>query len=273
MVPQTRAIAIALAVAAIAAPRHAAAQKADSAVFRGRVLRTGDLAPLSGAEVSLPGLDRHTTTDSAGAFRLSGLPVGRQIAEVREVGYTLRQDTISLFDDFEAVRTYLLDRQPTRLDTVHTVAGGEQYISPMLRAFQQRLRSHSGGYFISDSTFRRKENETLANLVEARIPGVSWSYVNAKRVLVSTRKSCRGLALMHPCSTKQDCYVAIYVDGTLYYDAKMADQGVMPPDMEKDFNVETLAGAEYYPGGASAPEELHADDDGCGSLWLWTREK
>jgi hypothetical protein len=38
--------------------------------------------------------------------------------------------------------------------------------------------------------------------------------------------------------------------------------------------VTDLAGIEYYAGGASMPIDMHsATDEGCGSLWLWTREK
>ncbi len=262
----------ALAAAVAASGEAANAQRADSAVFRGRVLRAPDLAPLPGADVSLPVLHLHATTDSAGTFRFAKLPVGVQVAEVRLVGFVMRRDTITLTAGWESVRTYALEARPTPLDTVRTVAPGQANLSPALRAFEQRLRAHQGGYFISDSEFRRNENETLANLVIAHMPGVAWSYIHSHRVLVSSRKPCRGLALGHACSTKQDCYVAVYVDGTLYFNAKMADENVDPPDMEKDFDTGNLAGAEYYPGGASAPVQMHTDDDGCGSLWLWTRE-
>lgn len=267
----------AAAGATLAVPRASAlGQRPDSAVFRGRVLRATDLAPIPGAHVLLPALNLDTTTDSTGTFRFTLLPVGTQIAQVRKLGYTMRQDTITLTVGFESVRTYALEAKTPVLDTVRASARKQeqrQYISPLLQAFVKREQAHAGGYFISDSTFRKNENATLANLVVSHMPGVSWSYMGAKRVLVSTRKSCRGLALLHPCSTKQDCFVAIYVDGVLYYNAKMAENGVLPPDMEKQFNVGTLAGAEYYPGGASMPIDMHPDDDGCGSLWLWTRER
>ena len=71
----------------------------------------------------------------------------------------------------------------------------------------------------------------------------------------------------------QDCYVAIYVDGTLYYRAQMADDGIPPPDLSHAFNVSDFTGAEFYAGGAAVPAGMHSDDDGCGSLWLWTRER
>ena len=267
-----------LAAAAIAAlpglPAVSAAQQPpDSAVFRGRVLRRSDLAPIVGAEVAIPALDRHATTDSAGAFRLTGLPAGTQVARVRMVGYAMREDTVALAAGFEAVRTYALEPQAVKLDTVRTAAG-PRYRSPMLREFEQRMRSHAGGYFIDGSVFRQHESGTLAGLIASRIPGVTFS--NGKgamgRVLVSTRKPCRGLAL-RSCGSTPDCFVAIYVDGTLYFNSRMAADGVQPPDLEHDLNPANFAAAEFYAGGASAPIGMHVDDDGCGSLWLWTRER
>ena len=59
----------------------------------------------------------------------------------------------------------------------------------------------------------------------------------------------------------------------MYYTAKMADQGIAPPDISHAFNIPNLAGAEFYADGAASPTGMHSSDDGCGSLWLWTRER
>jgi len=72
-----------------------------------------------------------------------------------------------------------------------------------------------------------------------------------------------------------DCFVAIYVDGNLLVNAKLAQEMPTPewPDVNSLVPVNTLSGAEYYTSAATAPVSMHTDDDGCGSLWLWTREK
>jgi hypothetical protein len=143
-----------------------------------------------------------------------------------------------------------------------------------LQAFEERRLSGQGGRFISDSVFRRNENTTMGNLVASHVPGVSLVPRNFGMMLVSTRKACKGLALIHSkaCSEGiQDCYVAVYLDGVLYYSATMG--GAAPPDLAKVFNPSDFAGAEYYADGASAPAGMHSSDDGCGSLWLWTRER
>ena len=126
--------------------------------------------------------------------------------------------------------------------------------------------SRQGGHFISDSILRANENNTLLNLITSRIPGVS----RVARPLVSTRKPCRGLAFR--VCTHQDCFASIYVDGVLQYRAQMAENGAQPPDLTA-IDVHNLAGLEFYADGASAPAGMHSHDDGCGSLWIWTREK
>jgi hypothetical protein len=252
--------------------------RADSgAVFRGRVVQAVSGAPIAGADVWIISLEARGATDSAGAFLFRGLRAGLQLVEIRRVGYVVLHDTLRLASDHENVRTYALSAQSTTLDTVKTVAAARKYLSPRLQAFEERRLSGQGGHFLSDSVFRRNENTTLGNLVESRVPGLT---LLRGTTLVSTRKQCRGLVILGPrkpssCRSggAQDCYVAIYVDGTLYYRAEMADQGIPPPDFSRAFDVSNFAGAEFYADGAAAPASMHSDDDGCGSLWLWTRER
>ena len=268
------------------APRSLPAQQrigavgalADSGtVLRGHVVQSGTGAPIAGADVWVISLEQHRATDSAGAFLFRGLQSGLQLVEIRRVGYGVVHDTVRIAADHENVRTYALAAQATTLDTVKTVSGAQKYLSPRLQAFEERRLSGQGGHFISDSVFRNNESTTMGNLVESRVPGLT---LLRGTTLVSTHKQCRGLVLLgsrkgSSCHAGggQDCYVAIYVDGTLYYRAQMADEGIPPPDFSRAFDVSNFAGAEFYAGGASAPAAMHSDDDGCGSLWLWTRER
>ena len=201
----------------------------SGAVFSGRVVRAPDGSPLAGSDVSLAGADRHVVTDSGGAFRVDGLPSGTQLVELRHVGFQARRDTVTLSAGTEVVRTYTLLAQTAQLDTVKTVSAGRKYTSPMLRAFEARRLSGQGGRFVSDSEFRKSENSTLANVL-TRIPGVS---LYRGQTLVSSRKACRGLAFQPKAGCvrgQPDCYVTIYLDAAMLYTARMADDGVSPPD-------------------------------------------
>ena len=255
------------------------AAHADSgAVLRGRVVRQSDGSAIAGAEIVLVPSDRHAVTDSSGAYRLEGLRVGMALVQVRHVGFEVERDTVNVVADHENVRTYALAPQSAALDTVRTVAAGQQYLSQRLRAFEERRTSGQGGYFLSDSIMRRNEGTTLASLVAGRVPGVT---ALAGKSLVSSRKKCQGFTFLHSDTCAKgaaDCFVTIYLDGVLYYTPPAAEPGgspqlVPPPDLTRAFSVSSLAGAEFYADGASAPPGMHSNDQGCGTLWLWTRER
>jgi hypothetical protein len=101
------------------------------------------------------------------------------------------------------------------------------------------------------------------------------------QVLVSARKQCQGLAFERSGKCKAgipDCYVTIYVDGALYYTPPPpvpggGQQPPPPPDVSRTLSPSQFAGAEFYADGASAPAGMHSNDQGCGTLWLWTRER
>ena len=65
----------------------ASGQSPRLAVLRGRVLSDSSDIPLKGAEVGVPELSLVARTDSAGVFRLNGIPTGRRIVVVRLLGF------------------------------------------------------------------------------------------------------------------------------------------------------------------------------------------
>ena len=242
---------------------------AAPATFRGSVRRASDGAPLAGADVWLPALGRRTITDSTGAFRFGDLPPGPTLVQTRRVGYLVELDTLTLARGQEARRDYLLNAQATMLDTIRTVAGRTQYTSSRLRQFEDR-RAHGEGHFIAEDVFRANDERNLTSVLLSRVPGIST--VPAPRgggaFLVSTRRSCSGNQLLGGC---RPCFVTIFLDGSLLYDASLTN-GPPPPDATRFRNAE-LAGAEYYGDGASAPPQFNRTGSGCGTLLLWTRER
>ncbi len=95
--------------------------------------------------------------------------------------------------------------------------------------------SGEGGYFVSDSVLRRNEGSTLTKIISSHMPGL----MQIHGVLVSSRKQCRGPALQG-CSSP-NCYVSIFVDNVLLYQARMAADHVPPPDLAKEFDVTEFA--------------------------------
>lgn len=260
-----------MACLTFAGARGVGAQDPDTlTVFRGRIVEQGSGTPILGADVWLILSDRHARTDSAGTFRFDSVAAGVQVVEIRRLGFDVRRDTVHLSPARPTMRSYSLASSVAKLDTMHTVSPQTKYISPMLKAFEERRLSGQGGHFVSDSEFRKNENTTLANILGPRVPGIT---ALQGKVLVSTRQTCKGLALSG-CKSP-NCYVTIYLDGALYYTPAppLVRSLEAPPDLSRDIDPTSLAGAEYYADGATAPPGMHSNDQGCGTLWLWTRER
>jgi hypothetical protein len=66
----------------------------------------------------------------------------------------------------------VLQPPPVTLDLVVSRADAQQYISPNLRGFIERMNSGRGGYFIDDSALRQNESKLFSNVPESRAPGL-----------------------------------------------------------------------------------------------------
>src|SRR6185437_5963390 len=145
-------------VGATAARAQASADTAHTAQFSGVVVRQADAAPVTGADVWMITLDRHALADRTGTFAFTGLAPGAYLVEIRAIGFVARRDTVTLAAGQSLRRRYALAVQAATLDTVHTIADQQRYLSPALRGFETRRLSGNGGHFISDSVLRHNEN-------------------------------------------------------------------------------------------------------------------
>ena len=113
-----------LAFGAALSPTAAARAQSQSpgrdASFVGRVESKVGAAGVAGAEVSFPVLRLTFVTDSAGAFRFSGLPAGVQFVRIRRLGFAEWNDTITLEPGASVSRVYALAVETPTLDTVRT---------------------------------------------------------------------------------------------------------------------------------------------------------
>ena len=248
----------------------AAAQSSSS--LSGVIRRASDGAPLPDVEVWIPSRDLRAVTDSTGAYRLTGLACGIALVQLRRVGYEARRDTVTIAADGETHRDFVLAAQGTTLDTIRTVATQMRYLSPRLRAFEERRLKGAGGRFISDSLLRANDNRSLASIILQKVPGTQLVRGAAgARYVASTRKVCSGPAFTAKC---KPCYASIYQDGVPLFSSTMMDHdsSLTPPDLTQIPN-DQLTGVEYYAGGASVPPDFVHTDSGCGVLLLWTRER
>lgn len=243
-------------------------QRGDASAFSGRV--TSDGAPIPDVQVWVLPRDTTLTTDSLGQFRVVGLQAGQQIVQLRRVGFDVRRDTITLRSRQETTREYTMVRLTTELDTVRAT-GREMYVSPRLRAFEER-RATGAGYFISEAALRKFESASLPSLLREHLPGAvlvshrGAQYLGSLRSSGMTGSSWR--ADPNDARSPFGCWARVFMDGLEIYDG--------PPGTAPDINNFTalhLSGVEYYAGPATTPPQYKSLKSTCALLLLWTRAR
>ncbi len=272
-----RAAAVFLSFASIATPRAAWSQGALS----GAVRSVASAAPIEHASLVLDGKE-NTQSQADGRYRFERVDRGRHVVSVHIVGYRERVDTILVDSSAETRHDFQLERI-ANLDSVVSTAPERKYISAGLQGFEER-RAQGFGHFITDSILRLEDGQSLASILKGHMTGlriIPWQgddyVVTTHAVINHSVISGRGRAEAATTFTATDgrrypdeCYVTVFVDGTLRYDKKMSQ--LEPPLSLGSLFVSELGGVEYYAGSATVPMQFQSKS-GCGSLVIWTRER
>ena len=228
--------------------------------------QTGD--PIEGVEVSDVLNGNKSLTTKTGTVSLFFLPDGGSLVRLRKLGHEVQTFLVAISPTDTTPITATLTRA-TQLATVVVKDSAPKYIAPGLRGFEER-RAKGIGQFIDEAEMRKNDEKTLAELLVARMPGMTRvAGRSGATYIASARKSCSGPALGSNCRAP-NCFVSVYVDGVRTYDASM--NATQIPDFGR-LNPRDYAAAEFYAGGASVPVEYNATNSGCGVLLLWTRER
>ena len=247
--------------------------------YRYRILglyddRTGD--PIEDADVIDVLSGNSVKTTSTGTASLLFLPDGGGLVRIRKLGYELTTQMIGISADDTLPVTLVLKRVQ-ELPTVVTVDSAPKYVSPTLRGFEDRRRNHDAGYFMSELQIRKDGSRPLANSLIAHIPGIVISAgKTGGRQLLERSNRCGaggppdvyldGVALAHPTPPPNAARPA---KGGL---GQPRDAAAEPFDLQ-EFNLESLAGIEYYATSSEAPMQFSHTSSACGMLLLWTRER
>jgi hypothetical protein len=228
--------------------------------------------PLIGVEVTDIATGTSVMTSATGSANLTLIvPRGGDI-RLRKVGFEEQTLTVSMTPS-DTVPITVSMKRVAELPAVVTKAAMPKYISPTLRAFEERRKNHSSGYFIPDSILRKEENRPLGNVLTSHAPGVMVKQVSSANFLLKSPRCSNG--------GQPD----VYVDGVPL--AHMEDprwrvppRGRNAPPDARDypidlnlFAVSDLSGVEYYPDNATMPVQFSRTSAGCGALMLWTRER
>jgi hypothetical protein len=198
-------------------------------------------APRAGAHVTVDGAAGLATTDSAGRFRLSGLPAGTQTLEARAIGYAPARLTVELRNR-ESTEAHVALTRGTVLVGVRV----EERRRDRNRAEFEERRRLGFGYFITA--------ERLRNMLHVRsafqaIPSVVVSSVG--RSALDFR-----VVLMNGA---RPCTPPVWIDGVL---------GAQ--DMLSGIQTTDIIGIEVYHRFNTTPAKYQAGAGDCGVILVWT---
>ena len=239
----------------VAAAARAHAQQPDStrrdslpAVLIGRVTDSSGVG-LSGAEITLHKTESiRVVTGDSGEFRLTGLPTGTSVFNVRRLGFQPASFTAVLRGGRTHRVTMPLTVTPQALPAVA--------VSDTLNRWRwldqfERRRSASRGTFITRAEIVKRSARSGSDAVRT-VPGVR---------VVPSRTGMANQVTMTRGAGGRACVPTMYLHGMPYSGAL------------DDFQADDIEALEVYVGISEIPPEFDKNGRGiCGVIVVWTRD-
>jgi hypothetical protein len=204
---------------------------------------------LNGAEISVMKIDRiRAISGDSGEFKVTGLPPGTVVFNVRRIGYEAATFTAVLKPGKTHRTNFTLSAMARALPTV--AVSDTQTNSHWLDQFNAR-RSNSGhGTFITRDEIVKRGARTGIDVIRS-VPGVRIQ--PSRNGLISRVTMAR--------TTNRACPPTMYLHGLPY-------GGTMD-----DFSADDIEAVEVYVGVSEIPPEYDRNEKGiCGVIVVWTRD-
>ena len=243
------------ALVVAAAPLRPQAPLTDSlrrdslpAVLLGKVT-DGAGVGLAGAELTLFHSDKvHSITGDSGEFRITGLPAGTNVFNVRRLGFEPASFTAVLKPGKTHRATFSMTATALALPAV--AVADTALKTHWLDVFERR-RGSSPGAFFTRADIERKGARIGSDVVR-NVPGIR---------LVPVRGGAGYKVTMNRGAGGRTCYPQMFYHNTPY-----------SGDLD-DFIAEDIEAVEVYVGVSEIPPELDKGGKGiCGAIVVWTRD-
>ena len=258
-----------------------------TAALTGRIVDTAG-APIRGASVRVPQLERSVAVDSAGNFRLDGLPTGRVTIVGEAPGFAGKRAEVSIPANGTVEQAFSLVPNAHVLANVDVRARARRQLPLKLHEFEQRRNRGTGGRFLGPDDVAKFSGRPLMDAIKPIMLGVRFQRnAQGEMVMVSQRS-------LNPASIRQSnnikaCGIQIWQDGALLSDPNQSMEVTLDPPSsaarsvstqrvgaDHDYDISGLISndymaVEYYPDLASTPPGFRTGTPSCGTLVLWTR--
>jgi hypothetical protein len=244
-------------------------------------------APIAGARIRMPQLERFVTADSAGRFRVAELRAGRIVVVAEAPGYFGTRAEVELPDTGEVTRTFALRPNAHVLSAVEVRARARRQLPMKLTEFSLR-QARGMGRFLGPEQMTRFDGQPLTEALKTIVTGARFERNSlGQMTIVSARSLNVPTSLRTNVSTKS-CGVQIWQDGVILADPNSSADLAQPTSptsrtvttahvgADRDYDISGLLSnsymaIEYYSDLSSTPPTFRTGTASCGVLVLWTR--
>ena len=204
--------------------------------------------PLVGAEISLFHTESiRAITGDSGEFRITGLPPGTNVFNVRRLGFEAASFTAVLKSGKTSRATFKLSSTALALPTIAVSDTATK--THWLDQFDRR-KSSARGTFITRPEIERRNARTGTDIVRS-LPGIR----------TQPMRNGFGTQILMTRSATRPCAPTMFVHNTPY-------SGTLD-----DFTADDIEALEVYVGVSEIPAELDKNGKGiCGVIVIWTRD-
>ncbi len=264
--PRSRTIA-SLALILVSSISPTALAQSASGTLRG-VVRTTEGNPLAGVQLELRPTNRRISTDSIGAFELTGLAARDYIVTLQRTGYASDSATVTIGTDELVLRDFRLSRQTD----LPTVAVTEREAVSLDMADLAAHRKEGLGDFITRADLEARPGSRLVDIMRSKTTRLKMVRFCGQVAFASTMGS---MVRLQPsdtprnggCGAPKECYAQIFVNGIRVYATNWSG---LPPNIDQ-YRPEQIEAIEVYYGGASTPLRFGGTGATCGTIVMWLR--
>jgi hypothetical protein len=276
------------AFVALALPGLAAAQ--GGAVLTGKIVDSAG-APIRGASLRIPQLERSVTVDSSGTYRVEGLPTGRVTVVGEAPGFAGKRAEVIIPANGSIEQAFSLVPNARVLANVEVRARARPQVPLKLHEFEMRRRSSMAGRYLGPDDMVKFSGRPLVDALKTVMVGVRFQRTATGEMNIVSQRSLNPASIRQSSNTKP-CGVQIWQDGQLLSDPNQSLElmsehagataaGTVYPTTrvgaDHDYDISNLLSndymaAEYYSDLSGTPPGFRTGTPSCGTLVLWTKD-
>jgi hypothetical protein len=262
-----------------------------TSVLTGKIVDSAG-APIRGATVRVPQLERGATTDSSGVFRLEGLPTGRLTIVGEAPGFVGKRAEVTIPANGTVEQPFSLVPNAHVLANVEVRARTRKQLPLKLHEFAMRRNSSTAGRFLGPEDLTKYNGRPLTDALTTVMVGARFQRNAQGEMNIISARSLNPASIRQSTNIKP-CGIQIWEDGALLSDPNQSLEVMLPPrsggsenasrsistmkvGADHDYDVSNLLSnnymaVEYYSDLASTPPGFRTGTPSCGTLVLWTR--